>query len=130
VPIYPEGVGYLAASLVVTDGTPIRAGRPPADPLSLLSEIRTVLSYVSGVRQASRAWLSIPGRGKGLVISVTLDDPASETAHREVLDAVEGAVLTAPGEGFPIGVTFPGEGEPDLLDAWISAHAEPFYIRP
>ena len=115
---------------MVTDGTPIRVGRPPADPLSLLSEIRTVLSYVSGVRQASRAWLSIPGRGKGLVISVTLDDPASETAHREVLDAVEGAVLTAPGEGFPIDVTFPGEGEPDLLDAWISAHAEPFYIRP
>ena len=129
-PIYPEGVGHLAATLVVTDGTPIRVGRPPADPLPLLSEIRTVLSYVSGVRQASRAWLSIPGRGEGLVISVTLDDPASGTAHREVLDAVEGAVLTAPGEGFPIDVTFPGEGEPDLLDAWISAHAEPFYIRP
>ena len=130
VPIYPEGVGHLAASLVVTDGTPIRVGRPPCDPLPLLSEIRTVLSYVSGVRQASRAWLSIPGRGEGLVISVTLDDPASETAHREVLNAVEGAVLTAPGEGFPIDVTFPGEGEPDLLDAWISAHAEPFYVRP
>ncbi len=130
VPIYPEAVGYLAATLVVTDDTPIRVGRPPADPLPLLSEVRTVLSYVSGVRQASRAWLSIPGRGEGLVISVTLDDPASETAHREVLDAVEGAVLTAPGEGFPIDVTFPGEGEPDLLDAWISAHAEPFYIRP
>ncbi len=130
VPIYPEGVGHLAATLVITDGTPIRVGRPPADPVPLLSEIRTVLSYVPSVRQASRAWLSVPGRGEGLVISVTLDDPASETAHQEVLDAVEGAVLAAPGEGFPIDVTFPGEGDPDMLDAWISAHAEPFYIRP
>jgi hypothetical protein len=25
VPIYPEGVGYLAATLVITDGTPVRA---------------------------------------------------------------------------------------------------------
>ena len=33
---------------------------------------------------------AVPGRGEGLVISVTLDDPASETAHREVLNAVEG----------------------------------------
>jgi hypothetical protein len=30
---------------------------------------------------------------------------------------------------FPIDVTFPGEGEPDQVDAWISDHAEPFYIR-
>jgi len=130
VPIYPEGVGYLAATLLVTDGTQIRMGRPPADPVPLLSEVRTELSTVSGVRQAVRAWLSVPGRGEGLVISVALDDPASETAHQEVLDAVERAVQAVPGEGFPIDVTFPGESEPDLLDAWISAHAEPFYIRP
>jgi hypothetical protein len=25
--------------------------------------------------------------------------------------------------------TFPGENEPDQVDAWISAYAEPFYIR-
>ena len=31
--------------------------------------------------------------------------------------------------GFPIDVTFPGENEPDQVDAWISAYAEPFYIR-
>jgi hypothetical protein len=30
---------------------------------------------------------------------------------------------------FPIDVTFPGENEPDQVDAWISAYAEPFYIR-
>jgi SseB protein C-terminal domain/SseB protein N-terminal domain len=130
VPIYPEGVGYLAATLLVTDGTQVRMGRPPADPVPLLSEVRTELSTVSGVRQAARAWLSVPGRGEGLVISVALDDPASETAHQEVLDAVQRAVQAVPGEGFPIDVTFPGESEPDLLDAWISAHAEPFYIRP
>jgi hypothetical protein len=130
VPISPEGVGYLAANLVVTDGTQVRVGRPPADPIPLLSEVRTALSSVPGVRRASRAWLSVAGRGEGLVISVALDDPASEIAHQEVLDAVERAVQAGPGEGFPIDVTFPGESEPDLLDAWISAHAEPFYIRP
>jgi len=26
-------------------------------------------------------------------------------------------------------ITFPGESEPDQVDAWISAYAEPFYIR-
>jgi len=28
---------------------------------------------------------------------------------------------------FPIDVTFPGEGAPDLVDEWIAANAEPFY---
>ena len=130
VPIYPEGVGYLAATLVVTDGAQVRVGRPPADPLPLLGEIRTALNSVPGVRQASRAWLSVSGQGEGLVISVALDDPASQTAHREVLDAVQRAVQDGPQQGFPIDVTFPGESEPDQVDAWISAYAEPFYIRP
>jgi hypothetical protein len=35
-----------------------------------------------------------------------------------------------PDQGFPIDVTFPGEGEPDQVDEWISAHAEPFYLGP
>ena len=129
VPIYPEGVGYLAATLVVADGTQVRVGRPPADPVTLLSEVRTALSYLPGVQQASRAWLSVAGQGEGLVIAVTLDDPASETAHQKVLDAIEQAVDAVPETGFPIDVTFPGEGEPDQVDAWISASAEPFYIR-
>ena len=133
VPIYPEGVGYLAATLMVTDGTQVRVGRPPADPVPLLSEIRTALGAVPAVRQASRAWLSVPGEGEGLVISVTLDDPDDETAHTQVLgtieQAVERVVQGGPGPEFPIDVTFPGEGEPDEVDDWISAHAEPFYIR-
>jgi hypothetical protein len=78
VPIYPEGVGYLAATLVV---------------------------------------------------SVTLDDPGSHDAHQEVLDAVQWAVAAVPELRFPVDVTFPGENEPDQVDAWISAYAEPFYIR-
>jgi hypothetical protein len=82
VPISPEGVGYLAAAVVVAEGTQVRVGRPPADPVPLLSEVRSALSTVPAVRQASRAWLSVPG-----------------------------------------------EGEPDQVDAWIAAHAEPFYIR-
>jgi type III secretion system (T3SS) SseB-like protein len=129
VPIYPEAVGYLAATLVVTDGTQVRVGRPPADPVTLLNEVRTVLGSVPDVLQASRAWLSVPGRGEGLVISVTLHDPAAESARTEVLATIERAVHAVPEQGFPIDVTFPGEGEPDQVDEWISAHAEPFYIR-
>jgi hypothetical protein len=83
----------------------------------------------TGAQQASRAWLSVSGQGEGLVISVTLDDPASQDAHQEVLDAVQRAVAAVPAQGFPIDVTFPGENEPDQVDAWISAYAEPFYIR-
>jgi hypothetical protein len=129
VPIYPEGVGYLAAALVLADGAPVRVGRPPADPVALLTEIRTALGTIPDVQQASRAWLSVPGQGEGLVISVTLHDPGSEAAHSQVITAIERAVGTLPEQGFPIDVTFPGEGEPDQVDEWISAHAEPFYVR-
>jgi hypothetical protein len=129
VPIYPEGVGYLAAALLPADGGQVRVGRPPADPVTLLTEIRTALGSIPAVQQASRAWLSVPGQGEGLVISVTLHDPASEAAHGQVISAIEQAVGTVPDQGFPIDVTFPGEGAPDQVDEWISAHAEPFYIR-
>jgi len=129
VPIYPEGVGYLSARRVVTDGVQIRVGRPPADPVTLLSEVSAALGSIPDVRQASRAWLSVPGQGEGLVISVTLHDPACESLHREVLSAIEQAVRAVPEQGFPIDVTFSGEGEPDHIDEWISACAEPFYIR-
>jgi len=129
VPIYPEGVGYLAAALVMADGAQVRVGRPPADPVTLLTEIQAALGTIPDVQQASRAWLSVPGQGEGLVISVTLHDPGSEAVHSQVITAIEQAVGTVPEQGFPIDVTFPGEGEPDQVDEWISAHAEPFYIR-
>jgi hypothetical protein len=129
VPIYPEGVGYLAAAVVLSDGAQVRVGRPPADPVTLLTEIRTALGTIPDVEQASRAWLSVPGQGEGLVISVTLHDPGSEAMHGQVISAIERAVGAVPEQGFPIDVTFPGEGEPDQVDEWISANAEPFYIR-
>jgi hypothetical protein len=128
VPIYPEGVGYLAATLVVTDGVQVRMGRPPVDPVTLLSEVAAGLGSIPDVRQASRSWLSVPGQGEGLVISVTLLDPAAESARQDVLSAIEQAVRAVPEQGFPIDVTFPGEDEPDQVDDWICAHAEPFYI--
>ena len=133
IPIYPDGVGYLAADPIpatVTDGAQIRVGRPPADPVALLTEMRAALGSIPDVEEASRAWLSVPGQGEGLVISVTLHDPASEAVQLDVISAIERAVDAVPGPGFPIDVTFPGEGEPDQVDEWISAHAEPFYIRP
>jgi hypothetical protein len=132
VPIYPEGVGYLAANPVphvVVDGAQVRVGRPPAEPTTLLREIQTGLGSVPEVWQASTAWLSVPGRGEGLIISVTLEDPARESAREQVVTAIERAVRATPEQGFPIDVTFPGEGLPDQVDTWISTYAEPFYSR-
>ena len=132
IPIYPDGVGYLAADpipLAVTDGAQFRVGRPPADPVALLTEMRAALGSIPDVEEASRAWLSIPGEGEGLVISVTLHDPASQAVQLDVISAIERAVDAVPEQGFPIDVTFPGESEPDQVDEWISAHAEPFYTR-
>jgi hypothetical protein len=132
IPISPEGVSYLAAdaiTLVSANGAAVRVGRPPADPVTLLTEIRTELGTIPDVREASRAWLSVPGQGEGLVISVTLHDPCSQAAHGQVISAIERAVGALPEPGFPIDVTFPGEAGADQVDEWISAHAEPFYIR-
>ena len=72
-----------------------------------------------------------PGRGilHYAPPSVTLHDPGSEAAHSQVITAIERAVGTVPEQGFPIDVTFPGEGEPDQVDEWISVYAELFYIR-
>jgi type III secretion system (T3SS) SseB-like protein len=130
VPIYPEGIAYLAATQARTSGVPIRVGHPPTEPEALLREVRSGLHRLSAVRQASRAWLSVPGRGEGLIISVTLDDPASEPAHEAVVETIERAVAAIPRQApFPIDVTFPGEAEPDLLDDWVASNAPPFYTR-
>jgi hypothetical protein len=123
VPIYPEGVRHLAEA----GGGKVRVGHPPADPVALLGEVRATLGSVPAVRQASRAWLCVPGQGEGLVISVALHDPACAEAHQAVIEAVERAAAVVPHQ-FPIDVTFPGEGAPDQVDEWISAHADPFYV--
>jgi hypothetical protein len=88
------------------------------------------------VRYASRAWLSVPGEGEGLIISVALDDPASEAHHSAVIDALERACAAVPLRvPFPVDVTFSGEpvltviGEPisvdTSLDTRISGDASP-----
>jgi hypothetical protein len=130
VPIYPEGVAYLAAAESAVGGARIRVGHPPAEPEVLLREVSACLRSVPAAREAARAWLSVPGTGEGLVISVTLEDPADEASQHAVIDAVEHAVRAAgPEASFPVDVTFPGEHEPDHVDKWISDHATPFHLR-
>ena len=130
VPIYPEGVTYLAAAEWITGDVRIRLGRPPTEPESLLREVSAGLRPIRAVRQASRAWLSVPGAGEGLIVSVTLDDPADQPAQQEVLSAIAYAAdVAGPKAGFPIDVTFPGEHEPDDVDRWIAEHATPFHLR-
>jgi hypothetical protein len=130
VPVYPEGVAYMAAAHSAAAGASIRVGHPPAEPGALLSEIRSVLPSVPAARTAATAWLSVHPVGEGLVISVTLDDPADQAAKEAVVGAIERAAAAAPQDaGFPIDVTFPGEGAADPVDEWISAYASPFYVR-
>jgi|SRR5581483_2500116 len=131
VPIYPEGICHLTATAspdrAAAGLDEVRVGHPPADPVALLGEVRTALRGVPAVRRASRAWLTVPRRGEGLIISVTLDDPANPDTHDAVIEAIERAAALVPHQ-FPIDVTFPGEGAPDQVDEWVAAHAEPFYL--
>jgi hypothetical protein len=130
VPVYPEGVTYLAAAEWEAGDVRIRLGRPPVEPESLLREVAAGLHPIPAAKQASRAWLSVSGQGEGLIISVTLDDPGDEASQAAVLAAVEHAAGAAgPAAWFPIDVTFPGEREPDDVDRWIAEHATPFHLR-
>jgi hypothetical protein len=68
--------------------------------------------------------------GAGMIISVRLDDPADAAARDAVIAAVQGAVAAAPSmTSWPVDVTFPGEGEPDIIDRWVAAASAPFYQR-
>jgi hypothetical protein len=68
--------------------------------------------------------------GAGMIISVRLDDPADAAVRDAVIAAVQGAVAAAPSlTAWPVDVTFPGEGEPDIIDRWIAAASAPFYQR-
>jgi SseB protein N-terminal domain/SseB protein C-terminal domain len=130
VPVYPEGVRYLASARDPDPRRRITVGPPPAPPEELLSGIRSGLAAVPAVRDAAVAWLSVEFAGEGLVISVTLDDPEDGPAQDAALRAIERAVLAEPrAPGFPIDVTFPGEGAPDPVDEWVSSSARPFYRR-
>jgi hypothetical protein len=130
VPVYPEGVAYLAAAQHAHPGSRVRVGPLPFQPDALLGGIRLGLRGLSAVTEAAAAWLSVEFAGEGLVISVTLDDPADAAVQQAAIRAVERAALAAPQDSwFPIDVTFPGEGAPDAVDQWISASASPFYRR-
>jgi hypothetical protein len=130
VPIYPEGVTYLAAAEWTAGDVRIRLGQPPTEPECLLREISAGLRPIRAVRYAARAWLSVPGAGEGLIISVTLDDPAGQLAQQEVLSAIAYAADVVGSKAtFPIDVTFPGEHLPDDVDRWIADHATPFHLR-
>ena len=56
-------------------GTRLLIGHPPAEPSALLAGTRAALRALPFARQASRAWLWVPGQGEGLLLSVLLDDP-------------------------------------------------------
>jgi hypothetical protein len=147
-PLYPESVSYLAR-LDQRGAATIGVGHPPTEPLALLDEARARLRRLRFVRTASRAWLSVPDRGEGLVIAVALDDPAGEPAHRAVIGALIEAVASVPLHvPFPVDVTFPGEPaddaepggetpgtapggerEPDAIADWMARNTRPFYAR-
>jgi hypothetical protein len=136
----PPG-GLALGQLVRGSGIDFLIGHPPAEPTALLAETRTALRALPPVRQASRAWLSAPGAGEGLVISVALDEPAREESRSAAAAAIErAAAAVALRVPFPLDITFPGErvtGEdvPEALaplaeiDAWIEGSTRPFYAR-
>ncbi len=130
VPVYPQGVAYLAAALDADPRSRIRVGPLPVQPDDLLGSIRSGLAGVPAASRAAVAWLAVELAGEGLVVSVALDDPKDVVARDAVLRVVERAALAAAQDAwFPIDVTFPGEGPPDPVDEWISAFAAPFYRR-
>jgi hypothetical protein len=130
VPVYPEGVAYLAAAQHADPASRVRVGPLPVHPDALLAGIRAGLLGVPQVIQAAAAWLSVEFAGEGLVISATLDESADADAQEAVIRVVEQAAQSAPADSwFPIDVTFPGEDAPDLVDEWISRCAVPFYRR-
>ena len=131
VPVYPQGVAHLAAGSDSSDLDQVTVGPLPVRPDRLLADIAAGLMQITAVRDASAAWLSVAFAGEGLLVSVTLDDPADASVRDIVAGAVERAAWQASPQdaGFPIDVTFPGESEPDQIDERIAAYATSFYRR-
>jgi len=143
VPVSAAGVACLAAERAVIGGQRIRVGPLPVSPADLLTAVATALGEVRAAREAAAGWLAVEpdspaaatpdgeAAHEGLVISVTLDDPADAAGRDAACAAVQAAVTGAgPAAAWPVSVTFPGEGEPDVIDHWVSAWARPFYRRP
>jgi hypothetical protein len=129
VPVYPQGVAYLAAD-EPTDARRVTVGPLPVQPDQLLAAIRAGLAGIPQASRASAGWLSVQFAGEGMIVSVTLDDPRDSDVRTQVIAMLERAAGAAAADaGYPIDVTFPGEGEPDHIDHWIATAAEPFYVR-
>jgi len=130
VPVYPQGVSYLAAG-ADDDWTRVRIGALPVRPDGLLASVAAELIRIPAVASAAAAWLSVQFAGEGLLIAVTLDSPNDPEARDSVIAAVERAAwqAAAADAGFPIDVTFPGESEPDDIDQQMTAVGTAFYRR-
>jgi SseB protein N-terminal domain/SseB protein C-terminal domain len=130
VPIYPPGVAQLAAQRTTIGGSRVTVGPLPAPPTELLAAIAAGLARIPAAREAAAAWLCVERAGEGMIVSVTLDDPGHVSSRESVIAALQDAVTAPQCEaGWPIDVTFPGEGEPDVIDDWIASSATPFYRR-
>ena len=138
IPVSPAGVAEIAAEHSTVGGCRVSVGPPPATAPALLAAIAASLHPVSPAREAATAWLTVHAAAgppaAGMIISVRLDDPADAEARDAVIAAVQAAVAavatSAPDEaGWPVDVTFPGEGEPDIIDRWVAATPAPFYQR-
>jgi hypothetical protein len=130
VPVYPAGVAYLAAVQGQAEGVQIRVSTPPRQPTRLLTEASAQLRTVPAVREARTAWLSVAGRGEGLIISIGLDNPADQAAQDAAAHAVErAAAVVTEDAGFSIDVTFSGAAEPNPVAETVEASASPFYLR-
>ena len=130
VPVYPQGVSYLAAGDADEDAG-ISVEPLSVRPDALLAGIAAGLIGIPAVRDAVAAWLAVRSAGEGLLVAVTLDDPADAVTRDQVVGAVERAAWEVePDEAaFPIDVTFPGEREADRIDGRIAAVGTPFYRR-
>jgi hypothetical protein len=130
-PVYPPGVSYLAAAEAAADTDRISVAALPVRPDALLAGIAAGLIGIAAVREAAAAWLSVQAAGEGLLVAVTLDDPADAASRDLVVGAVERAAweIEADEAAFPIDVTFPGERTPDRIDEQIAAVGTPFYRR-
>jgi hypothetical protein len=131
VPVYPPGVSYLAAGEAASDSDQISVAPLPVRPDGLLAGIAAGLVAIAEVRDAAAAWLSVESAGEGLLIAVTLDDPANVSIQDLVAGAVERAAWEAAPEdtAFPIDVAFLGADERDGIDERVVAAGSPFYRR-
>jgi hypothetical protein len=131
VPVYPAGVSYLATGKNADNLDQISVEPLPVRPDALLAGIAVGFMAITAVRASSAAWLSLKFAGEGLLVAVTLDDPADGNVRDLVVGAVERAAWEAAPQdaAFPIDVTFLGSGERDHFDECVTAAGSPFYRR-